>query len=53
MNSFLKNAQLHALREQFVPKGAYNMTPFFIESARGAVVIDVEGRELIDFSGGM
>lgn len=29
------------------------MTPFFVREARGAVMIDADGRELIDFAGGI
>ena len=45
--------ELLALRAKYVPKGASNLAPFFAESAKGAVVRDVTGRELIDFVGGI
>ncbi|MEW6674015.1 MAG: 4-aminobutyrate--2-oxoglutarate transaminase [Thermodesulfobacteriota bacterium] len=48
-----KTAKLKELRKRFVPQGPYNTVPYFIESARGATVYDVEGRALIDFSGGI
>ena len=32
---------------------ARQLTPFFAKSAVGALIYDVEGRELIDFSGGI
>ena len=39
--------------QTFVPQGPSNVTPFFAKSAKGAVIYDVEGRELIDFAGGI
>jgi len=36
-----------------VPKGTFNITPFFVEKTEGAVIYDVDGRELIDFAGGI
>jgi len=33
--------------------GVASVTPVHIESARGAVVRDVEGKEYIDFGGGI
>ena len=40
-------------RKKFIPAGVFNVTSYFAQSARGGVVIDVEGRELIDFAGGI
>lgn len=40
-------------RNQHVPQGPFNTTTAFIKEARGAVMIDVDGRELIDFAGGI
>jgi len=45
--------ELQKLRAQHVPQGPFNTTPAFVREARGAVMIDVEGRELIDFAGGI
>jgi len=45
--------ELMAMREEHVPQGPFNVTPLFVEKAKGAVVYDVEGRELIDFAGGI
>jgi 4-aminobutyrate aminotransferase/(S)-3-amino-2-methylpropionate transaminase len=42
-----------ALREQHVPKAAFNTTPVFVQRARGAVIEDVDGNEYIDFAGGI
>jgi 4-aminobutyrate aminotransferase / (S)-3-amino-2-methylpropionate transaminase / 5-aminovalerate transaminase len=40
-------------RNRFIPRGVFNVTSFFAQSARGGIIIDVDGRELIDFSGGI
>jgi 4-aminobutyrate aminotransferase / (S)-3-amino-2-methylpropionate transaminase / 5-aminovalerate transaminase len=49
-----KSSKLLAdLRANFVPQGPFNVTPYFVESAKGAVVHDIDGRELIDFAGGI
>ena len=45
--------ELTALREKHVPRGPYNITPLFLESARGALLKDIEGKEYIDFAGGI
>lgn len=44
---------LKGLRAEFVPQGPFNATPFFAKKAQGAVVYDADGRELIDFAGGI
>lgn len=44
---------LQELRSAYVPQGPFNVTPFFAASARGALIFDVNGRELIDFAGGI
>ncbi|MHC1726900.1 MAG: 4-aminobutyrate--2-oxoglutarate transaminase [Syntrophobacteraceae bacterium] len=53
----MKNSQssvdLKKLRDSVVPQGPFNVTPFFAAGARGAAVYDIEGRELIDFAGGI
>ena len=48
-----RQAEYQALRNQHVPKGAFQNTPAVIREARGAVMIDLDGRELIDFAGGI
>ena len=40
-------------RTQHVPQGPFNTTTAFIQEASGAVMVDVDGRELIDFAGGI
>jgi 4-aminobutyrate aminotransferase/(S)-3-amino-2-methylpropionate transaminase len=48
-----RNEELLQLRNKHVPQGPFNTTPAFIREARGAVMIDVDGREFIDFAGGI
>jgi 4-aminobutyrate aminotransferase/(S)-3-amino-2-methylpropionate transaminase len=48
-----RQAELQARRERHVPRGTFHATPAFIAEAHGAVLVDVEGRELIDFAGGI
>ena len=45
--------ELLALRDQHIPQGPYNITSIVVEDAKGALIRDVEGREYIDFSGGI
>jgi len=45
--------RLGALRAKCVPRGPYNSTPLFAAAASGAVIRDLEGREFIDFGGGI
>ena len=40
-------------RNRHVPQGPFNISPAFIREARGAVMVDIDGRELIDFAGGI
>ena len=40
-------------RAAAVPRGVFNVAPIFAEWAEGARLRDVEGREYIDFSGGL
>ena len=53
MSNETKNQSLGELRANIVPQGPFNTTPSFVERARGAVIYDVDGRELIDFAGGI
>jgi len=53
MSSSKSSALLAELRANFVPQGPFNVTPYFVASAKGAMVYDVDGRELIDFAGGI
>ncbi|GBC62902.1 4-aminobutyrate--2-oxoglutarate transaminase [Desulfonema ishimotonii] len=47
------NEELMQMRNKHVPQGPFNITPAFIKEAKGAVMTDVEGREYIDFAGGI
>jgi 4-aminobutyrate aminotransferase/(S)-3-amino-2-methylpropionate transaminase len=48
-----RQAEYQALREKHIPRGPFQATSSFIREARGAVMTDLEGRELIDFAGGI
>ncbi len=48
-----KTEDLLRAREESVPRGPFHVTPFFAAEAKGAVIKDVEGREFIDFAGGI
>ena len=47
------NAELMKRREAAVPRGPFNLGPIFAARAQGALLWDVEGREFIDFCGGI
>lgn len=47
------NEQLGKLRSNVISEGVASVTTNFIESAKGAVLRDVDGREYIDFAGGI
>ncbi|KIU52307.1 MULTISPECIES: 4-aminobutyrate--2-oxoglutarate transaminase [Pseudomonas] len=47
------NESLMQRRVAAVPRGVGQIHPIFAESARNATVTDVEGREFIDFAGGI
>ena len=47
------NQELMALRQKHVPPGPFNITPIFAQRAKGAIIEDVEGKEYIDFAGGI
>jgi 4-aminobutyrate aminotransferase / (S)-3-amino-2-methylpropionate transaminase / 5-aminovalerate transaminase len=53
MTDITRTESLAALRRRYVPQGPFNVTPYFADRADGAVITDVEGRELIDFAGGI
>lgn len=48
-----RNERLLELRNKHVPQGLANTTTAFISMAAGAIMVDVDGRELIDFAGGI
>lgn len=47
------NSGLREMRPQVIPQGHASKTQAYVHSARGARVWDVEGREFIDFAGGI
>ena len=47
------NSGLQEMRPQVIPQGHASKTQAYVHSARGARVWDVEGREFIDFAGGI
>jgi 4-aminobutyrate aminotransferase/(S)-3-amino-2-methylpropionate transaminase len=53
MSTGTTNAELQKLRINVISAGVSSSTPVHVESARGAIVRDVEGREYIDFGGGI
>ncbi len=48
-----KSADLIARREAVTPRGIPMVTSVTVASANGATLVDLEGRELIDFAGGI
>ncbi len=48
-----RQSEYQALRNRHVPKGTFHASPAFIREAHGAVMTDLDGRELIDFAGGI
>lgn len=48
-----KNQELIELRKKHVPPAPFNITPIFAKRAKGAIIEDVEGKEYIDFGGGI
>jgi 4-aminobutyrate aminotransferase/(S)-3-amino-2-methylpropionate transaminase len=53
MMSRISNEQLTRLKQRTISEGVGITTTNFIESAQGALLRDVEGREFIDFAGGI
>ena len=47
------NASLQELRTTFIAKGISSATSCYISHGKGAVLVDVEGNEYIDFAGGI
>ena len=48
-----KAKELLNLRNEYVPKGVFQIGPLFISRGKGAWVEDVDGNEYIDFVGGI
>jgi len=53
MSKAADNKYLRELRAKVIPQGQGSVTPYYVETAKGALIYDVEGREFIDFSGGI
>jgi 4-aminobutyrate aminotransferase/(S)-3-amino-2-methylpropionate transaminase len=49
----ISSKELLELRDKYVPKGPFNTSRYLAASAKGAMIRDIEGRELIDFAGGI
>ena len=49
----MKNSEIEELRSTVIPNGHASGTASYVASAKGAVITDVEGNELIDFAGGI
>jgi 4-aminobutyrate aminotransferase/(S)-3-amino-2-methylpropionate transaminase len=47
------NDSLVAERNKHIPQGPFNVHPIFVQKAKGALITDVEGKEYIDFAGGI
>ena len=47
------NQSLLNERNKHIPQGPFNTHPIFAAKAKGALITDVEGREYIDFAGGI
>jgi 4-aminobutyrate aminotransferase/(S)-3-amino-2-methylpropionate transaminase len=48
-----KSAELLSLRNEYVPKGVFQIAPIFISKGKGALIEDVDGNEYIDFAAGI
>jgi 4-aminobutyrate aminotransferase/(S)-3-amino-2-methylpropionate transaminase len=49
----VRKTELINLRQEHVARGVSQFIPAMIEEAKGVIVRDVEGREFLDFSGGI
>src|SRR5690242_19123322 len=48
-----KSKELMERRRAAVARGPFHSTPIFIKSAKGALIEDVDGNQLIDFAAGI
>lgn len=48
-----RNQTLWQLREQYVPRGVAQAHPVFVARAEGSRIWDVDGKEYLDFAGGI
>ncbi|OPY90764.1 MAG: 5-aminovalerate aminotransferase DavT [Syntrophaceae bacterium PtaU1.Bin231] len=49
----ISNQSIASVRSNVIPPGHASLNSIYVESACGALIRDVEGREYIDFSGGI
>jgi 4-aminobutyrate aminotransferase/(S)-3-amino-2-methylpropionate transaminase len=47
------NQSLLDKRNKHIPLGTLNVHPIFVKKAKGAIITDIEGKEYIDFAGGI
>lgn len=53
MESTQSNSALQELRSKYIAKGVVSSTVSYISHGKGAILVDVEGNEFIDFGGGI
>lgn len=53
MDTKFSNSEMQALRQEVIPPGHTSGNTFYVASAKGALLYDVEGNEYIDFAGGI
>jgi 4-aminobutyrate aminotransferase/(S)-3-amino-2-methylpropionate transaminase len=53
MGDKITNESLNELRTRVVASASASVLPWYAETAKGAVIRDVEGREYVDFAGGI
>ncbi|MGD9043179.1 MAG: aminotransferase class III-fold pyridoxal phosphate-dependent enzyme, partial [Desulfobacterales bacterium] len=53
METKTTSKSLNELRAQIMPPGLASVTSCYVASGKGALLWDVEGREYIDFAGGI
>jgi 4-aminobutyrate aminotransferase / (S)-3-amino-2-methylpropionate transaminase / 5-aminovalerate transaminase len=53
MNTPVSNDELQKRRDSAIPPGHTSGNTFYVASAKGAVITDVEGKDYIDFTGGI
>ncbi|MHA1834199.1 MAG: aspartate aminotransferase family protein [Candidatus Baldrarchaeia archaeon] len=47
------SSKLMKLRDKYVPKAVYNVTPIFVAESKDALIKDVDGNTYIDFASGI
>lgn len=53
MDQLLTSADIQKRRERVIPPGHSSGNSFYVASAKGAIITDLEGRDYIDFAGGI